>query len=535
MFHQIINDMASKDNWDRIPNGFAFECNDYKEETIDLILTFFNLFNFDPSLHLFANDQNQSSKKIILSENDFKILHEGFKSYSTDQNLLTDGFLYDPLTPEEWIDLKNLIILKTTPQNNVKDDDINEKRKQAFFTLIKKETTHSVLTRRIFKELLLIQKDHQEKGLPYSLTVDMRESAQQILKENQAVGLASYQDNQPYIWLTIPTEENLPEFISSVLHEIRHIIQTGHKLYISQNKEPENYHALMTLFGLAREVEAKAYDLIIQPEKKQFVQAITHREIIIQVKKTFENPNIVPYGQNLSKPKKIGAFLRHIQIESHEKGLQILCNTYLTASRLSFYNFLKKHQISLTPEEFSEFADHIESWRNCYFPRKVLIKENKKREFLSKQKIKKTENEWEEKTGLKLSLSPTHIFSQEVAKALNIHSLIFKCENTRSNSIQMTYKGLESQTEDVYQMFKNGRYDEIYQLYAKIQEQNPILPKPHKSNPEYKNALFYALGLEEMKKRASLKNVLTTLGYSMIDKINLHPWKQKVKEEFQRS
>lgn len=65
MFQQIINEMAVLKNWSKSEKGWIFNCDHYKEEDLQPVLSFFKLHNLEPIVFDF-----EKTKQIELSEQD---------------------------------------------------------------------------------------------------------------------------------------------------------------------------------------------------------------------------------------------------------------------------------------------------------------------------------------------------------------------------------------------------------------------------------------------------------------------------------
>ena len=505
MFSQIINEAACNQNWDPSPFGFAFDCSDFNEETQDLFLDFLYLHDLNPTINSISNE-NGSSLHIILTPENFNSFQKGLEIYGTGKNLLEDGMVYDPLSDEELNVIKRHITLKT-------DEDIadqaSEKQKDDFFEYILSQTKYGVLAHRLLNEFCFICQNFEQSNVPLQLNIDISQSAIPTLDKEHASGMAGTIDHQPFIMVKNYNDQiNIETFF----HELRHVIQTGHNLF--RKKETPNVFHIVN--ALTREAEAKSYDLIIQSPKKEFVADISRQEIQQIALKVINKPSLIPYNTSLTKEEKIGATLRDIQIEAHENTLELLCQLHLQSSRTEIYHLLKKNHIHLLPRPFKELSEHIEYWKSYYYA-KFMCKEPQAQvtSQIQKDESQKLEQDWLEKTGLQLSLSPTHIFSNELAKSLGI--ILPQSEEADQTRIQPVYHLKKDVSLYVHQLYKKSKFDEIIKVYADIQKENPFLPKEIEAPNIQSQARYYAIVIDKMQRGDSFKGILNLFGYYLND------------------
>ena len=505
MFSQIINEAACNQNWDPSPFGFAFDCSDFNEETQELFLDFLYLHNLNPSLNSIVNE-NGASLYIILTPENFNSFQKGLEIYGTGKNLLEDGMVYDPLSDEELNLIKRHITFKTDEKVS---NQVQEKQKDDFFEYILSQTKYSVLAHRILNEFCFICQNHEKTNTPLKLNIDMSQTAIPMLNENNANGLAGVRDHQPFIMVK---NHNDQFNINTFFHELRHIIQTGHHLF-RKKETPDVFHIVN---ALTREAEAKSYDLIIQSPKKEFVSSISRQEIQNIALKVINKPSSIPYNTSLTKEEKIGATLRDIQIEAHENTLELLCQLHLQASRTEIYHLLKKNHIHLSPRSFKELSEHIEYWKSYYYDRFICKEiQTKVSSQIQLDESKKLEQDWLEKTGLQLSLSPTHIFSNELAKSLGI--ILPQSEEVDQTRIQPVYHLKKDVSQYVHQLYKKNKFNEIIKIYTDVQRENPFLPKEIEAPDIQSQARYYAIAIDKMQRGASFKGILGLFGYYLND------------------
>ena len=505
MFYQIINEAACNQNWEPSPFGFSFDCSDFNEETQDLFFDFLYMHDLNPTIQSISNE-NGTSLHIILSSENLNSLQKGLEIYGTGKNLLEDGMMYDPLSDEELNLIKRHIILKTGEEAS---DLTQEQQKNDFFEYILSQTKYSVLAHRILNEFYFICQNYEKANMPLQLKIDISQSAIPTLDKERADGLAGTRDNQPFIMVKNYDDQiNIETFF----HELRHIIQTGHRLF----RKKETHGVFYILNALAREAEAKSYDLIIQTPKKEFVSNISTQEIQQIASNVINNPASIPYTRSLTKEEKIGATLRDIQIEANETTLELLCQLHLQASRTEIYNLLKKNHIQLAPRTFKELSEHIEYWKSYYYdrfaykdPQPLLTSQ------IQRDESQKLEDEWLEKTGLQLSLSPTRVFSSEIAKCLGI--ILPQLEERDPSLIQPVYKLTEDVSKQVHQLYRENQFNEILKIYAHIQEENPFLPKEIQAPNIQSQARYYTIVIDKMQRGDSFKNILSLFGYYLND------------------
>ena len=505
MFSQIINKAAGKKNWNLSQYGFSFDCSDFNEETQDLFFDFLYLHDLNPTIQSISNE-NGTSLHIILSPENFNAFQKGLEIYGTGKNLLEDGIAYDPLSDEDISLIKRHIILKTDKESS---DQNQEQQKDDFFEYLLNQTKYSVLANRLLNEFCFICQNHEQTNRPLQLKIDISQSAIPTLDKKQASGMAGVKDHQPFIMVkNYDNQINVETFF----HELRHVIQTGHHLF--RDKETDGVFHMLN--ALAREAEAKSYDLIIQTPKQEFVSSISRQEIQQIALKVIKDPSLISYNPNLIKEEKIGATLRDIQIEAHESTLELLCQLHLQASRTKIYNLLKKNHIHLLPKSFKELSEHIEYWKSYYYP-KLMCKNPQPQLTIQTQKeaTQKLEEEWREKTGLRLSLSPTHIFSSEISKTLGIISP--QLDESTAALVQPVYKLPEDVSKQVHQLYKKNQFNEIIKIYNHIQEENPFLPKEIQASNIQSQARYYTIVIDKMQRGDSFKNILSLFGYYLND------------------
>ena len=532
MFQQIINEMAVLKNWSKSEKGWIFNCDHYKEEDLQPVLSFFKLHNLEPLVFDF-----ETTKQIELSEQDFETLHQAFYLFKTKKNLFIGPYtLTDPLSSEDIEYFKKHIIFKTDKSFS-KEDELDEKNQ--FFDFIFQNTAHSVFSRCLFNEFITEMRkreNHQPPLSPINIVIEFGRNATEKLKEENAKGLYTFKNGHPTILLSDINEIDQKDFISIFVHEFKHVMQHLNPSVRSADKAENGI--IKTVDTLVREAEAKAYELTIYSSQHPFCKTLISQEMDNQAKLLIKNnEREVPYAPNLTQAQKIAADLRFIQVETTDKIIQVLAQSFLASSRLNIYKTLKDHDIQLPSREFSDLARFIEKWRDYYFPRTVFYQiSDKKAKLDGFPTIKKLEETWEKCTGLQLKLSPTHIFSEPIARSLGIHFLIYGHSQTKTTPREQIYQGVTDTLPDVSMLYEEKRFDEIYQIYNHIQQQNLYLPKINQTTINKESAYSYMRAIQKMKNNEPLKEVISTLGYFLVDCYLGNRWTPPVKkEELQRS
>ena len=506
MFAQIVNEMAKKDNWDPSIYGPCFDCSYFSNEDIGLIFSFFEKHDIIPTYNYYS-DRKTFVKNIILSEEDYKTFHQACKLYNKQTHLLEDAEIYEPLSDDELDYIKEHIKLEL---NEEVSDVETEKQKSKLLNNVLKKVAHKALATRILKEFLYLCKELERPNNPIYLTINMNENGQLQLENEQAYGLASTRNGKPYIIMNNKDDIN-SFFIGAFFHELRHINQKGLLLSPSPKKNP-----LSNLINsLAQEAEAKAYQLIIDGSEI-FSQDISHQLMHQMAHSVIEEKETVSYKKDLTQAEKIAATLRYMQIRTNEETIQLLCDSFLSKNRIEVYRQLNKKNIHLDPAIFNDLASAIEKWRNFYFSRNtnIYIEEEKKTPSFDQQQL---EDEWKIKTGLELSLSPTLVFSKEIAKSVGIHALIYQKQPNLEPEYSLNYARANKDIPDALFLFRTRQFDMIEQLYDQIQQENTLLPSLKKLKENKINLYRLAESVSAIQQKKPIKEIFAKLGYSLTD------------------
>ncbi|MBO7245085.1 MAG: hypothetical protein J6V53_07415 [Alphaproteobacteria bacterium] len=528
MFYQIINEIGNIKNWIHSGNEFSVDVSQYYQEDIDLILDFLKINGLNPSLDTFTTKE-ENYCNIILSQKDFNTFHNGINAYKNQKNLLENGELYDPLSEEELNIIKDHITLKFDEQSDANKD---QKRKDEFFEVIQKQAPYSCLANRNLNEFLFLLQEKDQTNFPIHLTIDLSNETLPVLEKEQANGLATRRNNQPFMMMKPLTDKNISFSSNTFFHELRHIIQMTYGLISS--KRQSNSDVSYILDTLTGEAEAKAYELIICSQKKDFISSIVEQTIQKKALDTVKNPSLVPYSHNLSKEEKIGATLRYIQIEAYENVLDLICQIYLQSSRIKIYNFLNKNNIHLSSFLFKKLAEHVEYWRNYYYPRTIYYapksEENSNTDI---NIIKELEERWLNKTGLHLSLSPSHIFSKDIAESFSISPSIYPERENLPPLFQAVYNVNHQMVQQITDLYNQGKFDEILHLYQEIQQKNPFLPNKIQARDIQSAVRYCSVAIDNMHRGASFQTVLSKFGYQLNDPKPISQWIPPTKDNQQ--
>lgn len=119
---------------------------------------------------------------------------------------------------------------------------------------------------------------------------------------------------------------------------------------------------------------------------------------------------------------------------------------------------------------------------------------------------------------------------------MGIHFLIYGHSQTKTAPREQIYQGVTDTLPDVSMLYEEKRFNEIYQIYNHIQQQNPYLPKINQTTINKESAYSYMSAIQKMKNNEPLKEVISTLGYFLVDCYLGNRWTPPVKkEELQRS
>ena len=528
MVARLINDIAVSSNWESLYNRMAFDCSEYTSDTINLVREFLQMHHIQP--HLYTCDTTQGKHQFLtLSPHETEILFRAFKIYAKHSHLVVDDEWYNAPTEADWQYLSSLIKL---------DCDDNSTQFPHFFTTdlfihtLREQTKNSVVAHRIINEFIYCARSYEEQNISVELNLEISQSSKHHKERNSETntiteGLASIINKQPYIWLKASNFSN-PKFFAGVfLHELRHIQQRAYQLQYYRRKNHKPTDMYKAISNLAIEAEARNYDSLVY--KNQVSDFIVRYHFAETLKNVLNGSEKFEYADNLKSEEKLAATLKYIQITSYEKALQTSTECYLSKSRYDIYQVLKKNDISMPPTLFNRFVDNIEQWKRSYFAGTFnhAIHDETRTPTLNDE-IKPLEELWETKTGLQMKLSPCVVFSEEIARNLGVYDLIYengqKKHTEPLETYSFTYKGLNKQSSAVREIYEQGKYEDIYDIYNQLKVKNPFLPPIYVKNTEAETALHITTAIIEMHNQSSPKRVIARLGYHTTDYFDTLNW-----------
>ncbi len=528
MVARLINDIAVSSNWQSMYNYLAFDCTAYTSDAVNLLGKFLQLHHIQPNLYVCDTNQGEH-QFLMLSPHDADMLFCAFKIYTKHSHLVVDDEWYNAPSEADWQYLSSLIKL---------DSDANSTKFPRFFTTdlfihtLREQTKNSVVAHRIINEFIYCSHFYEEQNNPIQLNLEISQSSKQNKEQNSETdivpdGLASVVNKQPYIWIKASNFSNPKYFAGVFLHELRHIQQRAYQLRYYQRKNHKPTDMYKAVSKLAIEAEARNYDSLVY--RNHISDFIVRYHFTETLKNVLNGSEKIEYTDNLTPEEKLAATLKYIQITSNEKALQTSTECYLSKSRYDIYQVLKKNNVSMSPAMFNRFVEDIEQWKRSYFACtfNYAIHDETRTPTLNDE-IKPLEELWETKTGLQMNLSPCVVFSEEIARNLGVYDLIYengqKKHTEPLKTYSFTYKGLNKQSSAVRELYEQGKYEDIYDIYNQLKVKNPFLPPIYVKNTEAETALHITTAIIEMHNQSSPKRVMARLGYHTTDYFDTLNW-----------
>ncbi len=509
-FTDLINLIAKTSLWENASSGMTINCSDFSDKTLKDAYLFFKKQGIN--LLIFTTQEKDQKSYLYLSKRDFDIWQESVHLFPTQQNFLMDIQLYNPLTNTDWQYLYDHTHFKTDAVTAIKKTD--------FLNMLYKTSLRSPLACRVLNEFILLSKTQNLNEQPFSLTIDFTQKAIENLINNKALGMATLQDNAPYIQLKRQPYVSLQTITRTFFHELRHIVQ----IYLSLNLAHiphfrySNNNISYVVARHAIEAEAKAYEKLISKEDKPDVQAIFYHHMDKLLKKCAKtNTLTIPYQQGLTPAQKMAATLKFIHIEAYEHSMQTLCDCLLSKSKLALYHVLNKKGIHLSTQNFNKLAHDVEQWRTYYFSQNLMPIINASQPIVPTYNTNQIEHLWFHQTGLTLNLKATDIFSRSILEQVGLPHLIYTPSTAKKPSYRFIYQGIENTPNNIFKLFRERSYQCIQKIYTTLCQKNPILPT---INPnENERCLCYKLvqAIESMQKGKTIQQVLTMLDYNLED------------------
>ncbi len=414
---------------------------------------------------------------------------------------------YNDLTENDWNTFERYIRIRAfdEEENPTHDEEVNARKK--FFDFLRQKFAISMAAYRFLHEFNEIFSELKDK----KLTVDCSASAEKICADNQSYAESIAPLN--LILLSADDGQICPENIADFFHELRHIIQYHYNLFTNEWEDVPAYKDFVEV--LAIEAETTAFDLVSTRKDYSFLKKIfaTHQKRL--EKALFDDLKEVPVNPNTSIAQKIAALIRFINADTEEKSIHTIAQCHLGSSRNVINGILKKEGIRLSPEEFNTFCELIDDWKNCYFAMPVEIEKFSEHFNYNQSEIKATEDNWLDKVGLSIKLSPRRIFSPRMAHCFNLYEQIYgSTDFTRTPAIQCVYRDISAKLIiEAGKCVVRNDMDKIRQIYEFVQKKNPFLPDYQTiASPSLTPKQLYK-AFKTMYKGLMPKTVLQAIGY----------------------
>lgn len=559
MFDRLVQNIRNKMMHHYTPEGLGFECDNIPPETMDLIVKLFSQNNIKSSICSLKTKTSDDKKLFTFSYENFRQLRTVLQWYEHNYSAVPvhpNHIMYNALSENDWKRFKSYIDINfdgvPSFAKNIAQD--------CFIKILKMKSKNSVIINYVLNSFLNYAHFCKKNNIPMKVKIDV--SSQKKAKKNRdTIGSSTYKNKQPYVWIAYNNlfkTSNIParlfnffkrikdthrvlrhlglfisptDFISTFIHELRHITQTHQELNTIALKIQKRTPLCVAISELAMEAETHPCDLLI--EKPKFATDILTHHYNQTLRDILNKTESITQFDSLKPAEKLAATLKYIQIESYKKSLQTLSECYLSKSRLDVYRKLKNHGITLEPNEFNYLSCEIENWKGFYVAKglNTFIQNDNRTPTLS-QELKPLEELWKKTTGLNMNLAPSVIFSEEIAHNLGIYDLIYetsdKNEKPKEMEYNFQYQGLNEETASVRQLLEDRKYHEIFDIYNNLRQQNSFLPPIIKKETDQNTATNLVAAIMEMHNQSSVKHVLTRLDYCLHDEFDKVNWNKEL-------
>lgn len=480
--------------------------------------------------------KNEVAEKLLISADDFKMLQHACKQFQGASHetmpvtSLTEWYeQYNDITAEEWQRIQNHIHVKyayeapDAPQTQRKKHKA-EKNAEELVQYLKENLPSLPIINRIFHEFLNVYEEINKDTPNKKLTIDMSPFAEQSLYDQGADGGVLENNGQLIIKVFPLISKNSPSRMFTFLHELRHVLQYHYQLWGDKNKK--NVESVAR--NMLMEAEAESYYLLTFEHKSKAIQSLIQqfqRNVFNVLTKENET---VPMNSHISLSEKIASVQRYIQAQAEERCIQTLCDFLLSKSRQHAYNSLINKHIYLNPTLFNQFMDVVDYWKDLYYLPSIpqILSDNTPSSTTVIIDFSDINTQWAQKTKLRLSASPTAIFTSDFLKAVGTDEYIAITTDEKYTDLSYEYIGISAKSIKFAQKsFQDQKFQNVFTAYKRIQAYNPYFPPvstlQHLSTPAdqvAQNIINAMIAMNEHKKPCE---VLKKLGYGLDDEFKV--------------
>lgn len=535
MIQKIIDILNYTEAWYENDLGFMVGCFEWTIQEENTVSWLLNELGIDGIIKPY----NFYKRHLILSYKDYQTLKNICQNYQKNADLISVNSLtgryavYNDLTDDDWDVFQNSIYVKyhneTVLPPQTKSDKIHsEIYAKNLVSYVRHHLPSCRMANRIIHELTGFYRKFGHLFEMPKIVIDMSPDAVLELEKKHVKGLFQRKNRNLTIKLHSFTFFRNQNFISVLFHELRHVLQNMHGLFIPAIQDNISSSCQDVIRFITTEAEAKAYTILIEPSSRFIAEDLNKiHEINILTELQTQN-QILPIQKNCSSVQKLANIKAYVQAKSEERSIQTLCDIFLASTRKEAYSNLNKNNVYLSPSIFDEIMQHIENWKNFYYnymsklfvPDELFGTKNDECESLL------TERRWQEKTGLKLYLKPSVIFSKEVARNIGIYKSIYGCEESVKTKHVNLYYSYRKVTKNTFlyakKSFEEDYFQDVFNVYDEIQKENPYFPPVDVMQIQKKSskkiAQFILDAISGMIHNETPSQILTKLGYELEDK-----------------
>lgn len=480
------------------------------------------------------------AEKMLIPADDFKNLQQACKQFQDTLHetmpvtSLTGWYeQYNDITADEWQRIQNHIHVKYAyeapdfPQTESEKQKA-EKNAKELVQHFKENLPSFPIINRIFHEFLSVYDEISKEEHSQKLTIDMSPFAEQSLYDQGAAG-GVLENNGHLIVKVFPLiSKNSSSRLFTFLHELRHVLQYHYQLWGDKNKKNVESVAM----NMVTEAEAESYYLLTFNHKSKAIQSLIRQYQRNVFNMLVKENDSVPMNDHISLSEKIATVQRYIQAQAEERCIQTLCDFLLSKSRQNAYDSLISKHIYLNPTLFNNFMEVVDYWKNLYYLLSIpqILSDNTPSSTTVLIDFNDINKQWARKTKLRLSASPTAVFTSDFLKAVRTDKYITQTTHEDDKHLCMDlsyeYTGISAKSIKFAQKsFQEQKFQNVFVAYNRIQEYNPYFPPvstlQHLSAPANQVAQNIINAMIAMNEHKSPYAVLKNLGYGLDDQFNI--------------